>query len=70
MYDVAIVGGGPAGLSAALSLAHFRRSVLVLDAGEIVQRGRHEELLRQGGGLYSRLYQDQVLRDQMSTRTA
>lgn len=33
-YDVIIVGGGPAGLSAALVLGRCRRGVLLVDAGE------------------------------------
>ena len=40
-YDVVIVGGGAAGLSAALVLGRCRRSVLICDAGQPRNRASH-----------------------------
>jgi thioredoxin reductase len=41
MFDVAIVGGGPAGLSAGLMLGRCRRRVLILDLGQPRNRRSH-----------------------------
>lgn len=51
MYDVIIVGAGPAGLSAALMLGRCRRSVLVCDTGRprnAAARAMHGYLTRDG----------------------
>ncbi|WP_213815507.1 NAD(P)/FAD-dependent oxidoreductase [Glaciihabitans sp. dw_435] len=50
-YDVVIVGGGAAGLSAAVALGRSRRSVVVIDAGEprnAPAAGVHNLLTRDG----------------------
>jgi thioredoxin reductase len=51
IYDVVVVGGGAAGLSAAVTLGRALRSVLVVDAGE-PRNGRstavHAFLSREG----------------------
>ena len=51
IQDVLIIGGGPAGLSAAVALSRSLRSVVVVDAGEprnAPAGGAHNLLGREG----------------------
>ncbi|MCI3926241.1 NAD(P)/FAD-dependent oxidoreductase [Paenibacillus sp. TRM 82003] len=64
-YDVTIVGGGPAGLSAALVLGRARKRVLVIDAGRPrnrVTRKTHGFLTRDGfsPGEFRRIAREQL----------
>ena len=51
VVDVAVIGGGPAGIAAALCLGRARRSVVVIDSGSprhAVAEGVHNFLTREG----------------------
>ena len=51
IWDVIVVGGGPAGCSAAIVLARSNRKVMIIDEGKqrnILSRGMHNYLTRDG----------------------
>lgn len=53
-YDVIVIGGGPAGLSATSGLARVRRNVLMLDSGDYrnaATRHMHDVIGNDGKGL-------------------
>ena len=49
MPDVVVVGAGPNGLAAALTCAEAGRSVLVLEAAEVIGGGTRSEALTLDG---------------------
>lgn len=52
IYDAIILGGGPAGCSAALHLAYHERSVLVLDRGTSPMHFHTNSILNYSGSVY------------------
>src|SRR5688572_27729700 len=69
MFDVVIIGGGPAGLSAGLTLGRMRRSVLICDSQQprnAKSSGVHGFLSRDGIHPQELL---QISRDQLAPYT-
>jgi ATP-binding cassette subfamily B protein len=56
--DLAMVGRTSIVIAHRLSTIRNADLIIVVDQGRIVQRGRHEELMREGG-LYTELYRTQ-----------
>jgi len=52
IYDTIIIGGGPAGTSAALHLAYHERTVLVLDRGTSPMHFHTNSILNYAGSVY------------------
>jgi len=52
IYDAIIIGGGPAGCSAALHLAYHERNVLVLDRGTSPMHFHTNSILNYSGSVY------------------
>lgn len=44
-----------------LSTVEKAHNIVVLDKGRVVQQGSHKELMKEEGGLYSKLVQRQIL---------
>lgn len=59
MFDCLVVGAGPAGLTAAVYLARFRRSVLVTDSG--CSRARYIPLSRNTPGFFAGVGGEELL---------
>ena len=64
--DAALEGRTSLVIAHRLSTVRNADLILVLEAGQIVQRGTHAELLAQGG-LYADLYRTQFLPDLAAT---
>ncbi|QSB17215.1 ABC transporter ATP-binding protein [Natronosporangium hydrolyticum] len=65
--SVALTGRTSLVIAHRLSTVRNADQILVLEAGRIVQRGRHEELVA-AGGLYAELYRTQFATDASPTR--
>jgi ATP-binding cassette subfamily B protein len=55
-------------ISQRISAVKNADQILVMDDGEIIQRGTHESLMAQRGGLYQTLYEHQLLESQLDKK--